>query len=74
MTGLETGASYVFRVCAVNASGKGKVSDVSEAVCVKALPGSYAFLYYFKTNSLIALLVFLTINMKCAIIQTHAGE
>ncbi|XP_046713053.1 M-protein, striated muscle isoform X4 [Silurus meridionalis] len=40
VTGLETGASYVFKVCAVNASGKGKASDVSEAVCVKALPGT----------------------------------
>ncbi|KAF4083411.1 hypothetical protein AMELA_G00141020 [Ameiurus melas] len=40
VTGLETGASYVFKVCAVNASGKGKDSDVSEAVCVKALPGT----------------------------------
>ncbi|TSS35875.1 Myomesin-2 [Bagarius yarrelli] len=40
VTGLETGTSYVFRVCAVNGSGKGKASDVSEAVCVKALPGT----------------------------------
>ncbi|MCJ8737942.1 hypothetical protein PDJAM_G00029800 [Pangasius djambal] len=40
VTGLETGASYVFKVYAVNASGKGKASDVSEAVCVKALPGT----------------------------------
>ncbi|XP_058256919.1 myomesin-2 isoform X2 [Hemibagrus wyckioides] len=40
VTGLETGASYVFKVCAVNASGKGKASDVSEAVCIKALPGT----------------------------------
>lgn len=42
MTGLETGASYVFKVRAVNASGKGKASDVSEAVCIKALPGNNA--------------------------------
>ncbi|XP_060735061.1 myomesin-2 isoform X4 [Tachysurus vachellii] len=40
VTGLETGASYVFKVLAVNASGKGKASDVSEAVCVKSLPGT----------------------------------
>ncbi|XP_053094314.1 myomesin-2 isoform X4 [Pangasianodon hypophthalmus] len=40
VTGLETGASYVFKVYAVNALGKGKASDVSEAVCVKALPGT----------------------------------
>ncbi|GAA6098471.1 myomesin-2 isoform X1, partial [Tachysurus ichikawai] len=40
VTGLETGASYVFKVHAVNASGKGKASDVSEAVCVKSLPGT----------------------------------
>ncbi|XP_027025431.1 myomesin-2 isoform X2 [Tachysurus fulvidraco] len=40
VTGLETGASYVFKVHAVNASGKGKASDVSEAVCVKSLAGT----------------------------------
>lgn len=46
MTGVETGASYVFKVCAANASGKGRASDVSEAVCVKALPGNFAFLSF----------------------------
>ncbi|XP_067244493.1 myomesin-2 isoform X6 [Chanodichthys erythropterus] len=40
VTGLETGASYVFRVRAVNAKGVGKASDVSDPVCVKALPGT----------------------------------
>lgn len=38
--------SYVFKVYAVNAVGKGKASDVSEAVCVKALPGNYAFILF----------------------------
>ncbi|XP_076880759.1 myomesin-2 isoform X2 [Brachyhypopomus gauderio] len=40
VTGLETGTSYVFKVYAVNVSGKGKASDVSEAVCAKTLPGT----------------------------------
>ncbi|KAM9461653.1 myomesin-2 isoform 3-T3 [Clarias gariepinus] len=40
VTGLENGASYVFKVCAVNSAGRGKESDVSEAVCIKALPGT----------------------------------
>ncbi|XP_060796670.1 myomesin-2-like [Neoarius graeffei] len=40
VTGLETGASYVFKVRAVNGSGKGKASDVSEAVCIKSVPGT----------------------------------
>ncbi|ROI84220.1 Myomesin-2 [Anabarilius grahami] len=40
VTGLETGASYVFRVRAVNAKGVGKASDVSDPVCAKALPGT----------------------------------
>uniref|UniRef100_A0AAR2KYB0 Myomesin 2a n=1 Tax=Pygocentrus nattereri TaxID=42514 RepID=A0AAR2KYB0_PYGNA len=38
ITGLETGAWYVFKVRAVNVAGKGKASDVSDAVCAKALP------------------------------------
>lgn len=37
----------MFKVCAVNAAGKGKPSDVSEAVCIKALPGDYAFIFVF---------------------------
>uniref|UniRef100_A0A8B9HPL7 Myomesin-2 n=1 Tax=Astyanax mexicanus TaxID=7994 RepID=A0A8B9HPL7_ASTMX len=40
VTGLETGALYVFKVRAVNAAGKGKASEVSDAVCVKALAGT----------------------------------
>ncbi|XP_051769041.1 myomesin-2 isoform X5 [Ctenopharyngodon idella] len=40
VTGLETGASYVFRVRAVNAKGVGKASDVSDPICAKALPGT----------------------------------
>uniref|UniRef100_A0A8C1DHL3 Myomesin 2a n=1 Tax=Cyprinus carpio carpio TaxID=630221 RepID=A0A8C1DHL3_CYPCA len=40
VSGLETGASYVFRVRAVNAKGVGKASDVSDPVCAKALPGT----------------------------------
>uniref|UniRef100_A0A673K0B3 M-protein, striated muscle-like n=1 Tax=Sinocyclocheilus rhinocerous TaxID=307959 RepID=A0A673K0B3_9TELE len=40
VAGLETGASYVFRVRAVNAKGVGKASDVSDPVCAKALPGT----------------------------------
>uniref|UniRef100_A0A4W4G0Q8 Myomesin 2a n=1 Tax=Electrophorus electricus TaxID=8005 RepID=A0A4W4G0Q8_ELEEL len=40
VTGLETGAWYVFKVYAVNVSGKGKDSDVSEAVCAKTLQGT----------------------------------
>ncbi|XP_036442177.1 myomesin-2-like isoform X2 [Colossoma macropomum] len=39
ISGLETGAWYVFKVRAVNLAGKGKASDVSDAVCAKALPG-----------------------------------
>ncbi|KAK7930063.1 hypothetical protein WMY93_006458 [Mugilogobius chulae] len=38
--GLEEGQSYVFKVRAVNASGIGKASLVSEPVCAKALPGT----------------------------------
>lgn len=37
--GLETGASYVFRVRAENAKGIGMASTHSDPVCVKALPG-----------------------------------
>ncbi|KAG7235933.1 hypothetical protein INR49_001851 [Caranx melampygus] len=37
---LEEGQSYVFRVRAVNASGIGKASQLSEPVCAKALPGT----------------------------------
>ncbi|XP_077059159.1 myomesin-2 isoform X8 [Siphateles boraxobius] len=40
VTGLEIGASYVFRVRAVNDKGVGKASDVSDPVCAKALPGT----------------------------------
>ncbi|XP_056324266.1 myomesin-2 isoform X3 [Danio aesculapii] len=40
VTGLETGASYVFRVRAVNDKGVGKASDLSDPVCAKALPGT----------------------------------
>ncbi|KAK7119605.1 hypothetical protein R3I94_021434 [Phoxinus phoxinus] len=40
VTGLESGASYVFRVRAVNDTGVGKASDVSDPVCAKALPGT----------------------------------
>uniref|UniRef100_A0A671QCV8 Myomesin-2-like n=1 Tax=Sinocyclocheilus anshuiensis TaxID=1608454 RepID=A0A671QCV8_9TELE len=40
VSGLETGASYVFRVRAVNAKDVGKASDVSDPVCAKALPGT----------------------------------
>ncbi|XP_059393463.1 myomesin-2-like isoform X1 [Carassius carassius] len=40
VAGLETGASYVFRVRALNAKGVGKASDVSDPVCAKALPGT----------------------------------
>ncbi|XP_050978140.1 myomesin-2 isoform X4 [Labeo rohita] len=40
VAGLETGASYVFRVRAVNVKGVGKASDVSDPVCAKALPGT----------------------------------
>ncbi|XP_051957464.1 myomesin-2 isoform X3 [Xyrauchen texanus] len=39
VTGLEAGASYVFKVRAVNANGVGRASDVSDPVCAKALPG-----------------------------------
>uniref|UniRef100_A0A671UIW8 Myomesin 2a n=1 Tax=Sparus aurata TaxID=8175 RepID=A0A671UIW8_SPAAU len=39
-TGLEEGATYVFKVRAVNASGVGKASQLSEPVCAKALPGT----------------------------------
>uniref|UniRef100_A0A3Q3WZA1 Uncharacterized protein n=1 Tax=Mola mola TaxID=94237 RepID=A0A3Q3WZA1_MOLML len=38
VTGLEEGESYVFRVCAINAVGVGKPSQLSEPVCAKALP------------------------------------
>lgn len=34
----------MFKVRAVNAAGKGKASDVSDAVCAKALPGNYTVL------------------------------
>uniref|UniRef100_A0A3Q3WZ98 Uncharacterized protein n=1 Tax=Mola mola TaxID=94237 RepID=A0A3Q3WZ98_MOLML len=40
VTGLEEGESYVFRVCAINAVGVGKPSQLSEPVCAKALPGT----------------------------------
>ncbi|XP_036070135.1 M-protein, striated muscle [Oryzias melastigma] len=40
VSGLQEGESYVFRVRAVNASGVGKASQLSEPVCAKALPGS----------------------------------
>ena len=40
MSGLEEGESYVFKVCAVNGSGHGKHSQLSEPVCAKALPGN----------------------------------
>ncbi|XP_051532435.1 M-protein, striated muscle-like isoform X2 [Myxocyprinus asiaticus] len=40
VTGLEAGASYVFKVRAVNANGAGRASDVSDPVCAKALPGT----------------------------------
>ncbi|XP_051528125.1 myomesin-2 isoform X3 [Myxocyprinus asiaticus] len=39
VTGLEAGASYVFKVRAVNANGVGRASEVSDPVCAKALPG-----------------------------------
>uniref|UniRef100_A0AAR2LFY6 Myomesin 2a n=1 Tax=Pygocentrus nattereri TaxID=42514 RepID=A0AAR2LFY6_PYGNA len=37
ITGLETGAWYVFKVRAVNVAGKGKASDVSDAVYIKEI-------------------------------------
>lgn len=40
VSGLEEGESYVFKVCAVNGSGHGKHSQLSEPVCAKALPGT----------------------------------
>ncbi|XP_039513532.1 M-protein, striated muscle isoform X1 [Pimephales promelas] len=40
VTGLESGASYVFRVRAVNDKGVGKPSNVSDPVCAKTLPGT----------------------------------
>lgn len=40
VTGLEEGETYVFKVRAVNASGIGKPSQLSEPVCAKALPGT----------------------------------
>ncbi|XP_055014749.1 myomesin-2 [Boleophthalmus pectinirostris] len=40
VSGLEEGQSYVFKVRAVNSSGIGKASLVSEPVCAKALPGT----------------------------------
>uniref|UniRef100_A0A672SJH2 Myomesin 2a n=1 Tax=Sinocyclocheilus grahami TaxID=75366 RepID=A0A672SJH2_SINGR len=40
VSGLDTGASYVFRVRAVNAKDVGKASDVSDPVCAKVLPGN----------------------------------
>ncbi|TRY88116.1 hypothetical protein DNTS_031497 [Danionella cerebrum] len=40
VTGLESGANYVFRVRAVNEKGVGKASDLSDPVCAKALPGT----------------------------------
>ncbi|KAM9770588.1 myomesin-2 isoform 2-T3 [Menidia menidia] len=40
VTGLQEGEHYVFRVRAINASGAGKPSQVSEPVCAKALPGT----------------------------------
>uniref|UniRef100_A0A8C6U8D7 Myomesin 2a n=1 Tax=Neogobius melanostomus TaxID=47308 RepID=A0A8C6U8D7_9GOBI len=40
VSGLEEGQSYVFKVRAVNNSGPGKGSLVSEPVCAKALPGT----------------------------------
>uniref|UniRef100_UPI003AADEF31 M-protein, striated muscle n=1 Tax=Centroberyx gerrardi TaxID=166262 RepID=UPI003AADEF31 len=40
VSGLEEGESYVFKVRAVNASGVGKASQLSEPVCAKALPGT----------------------------------
>uniref|UniRef100_A0A4W6EYV0 Myomesin 2a n=1 Tax=Lates calcarifer TaxID=8187 RepID=A0A4W6EYV0_LATCA len=40
VTGLEEGATYVFRVRAINANGVGKPSQRSEPVCAKALPGT----------------------------------
>lgn len=46
----------MFKVCAVNAAGKGKLSDVSEAVCVKALPGDC--LYNVLNLSVIIFLIF----------------
>lgn len=45
MSGLEEGESYVFKVCAVNGSGHGKHSQLSEPVCAKALPGNTANIY-----------------------------
>ncbi|KAG7274991.1 hypothetical protein CRUP_001084 [Coryphaenoides rupestris] len=40
VSGLEEGESYVFRVRSVNANGVGQPSQLSEAVCAKALPGT----------------------------------
>uniref|UniRef100_A0A8D3BHX4 Myomesin 2a n=1 Tax=Scophthalmus maximus TaxID=52904 RepID=A0A8D3BHX4_SCOMX len=40
VSGLEEGATYVFRVRAVNANGVGKPSQLSEPVCARALPGT----------------------------------
>ncbi|XP_029015859.1 M-protein, striated muscle isoform X2 [Betta splendens] len=40
VTGLEEGQSYVFRVRAVNASGAGRASQLSDPVCARALPGT----------------------------------
>ncbi|CAL9701017.1 unnamed protein product [Knipowitschia caucasica] len=40
VSGLTEGESYVFKVRAVNESGIGKASLVSEPVCAKALPGT----------------------------------
>ncbi|XP_056590500.1 myomesin-2 isoform X2 [Triplophysa dalaica] len=40
VTELEAGQSYVFKLRAVNAKGVGKVSDLSDPVCAKALPGT----------------------------------
>ncbi|CAJ0934133.1 unnamed protein product [Ranitomeya imitator] len=37
--GLEEGKTYVFQIRAVNASGIGKASDISEPVLVQARPG-----------------------------------
>lgn len=38
---LEEGKTYVFQIRAVNASGIGKPSDISEPVLVQARPGKY---------------------------------
>lgn len=40
VTGLEAGASYLFRVCAVNAAGVGMASMPSDAVVARAVKGS----------------------------------